>query len=160
MLDRHQTCNSIYQLRLSVSVNTCHAENLAFSYLERYIVNRSLSMMSGFYSQILHFQNRFSRCHLRFIYDKVDLASNHHLRHLLFGCLCHLDSSDVFSFSQNTASICNFFDLIELMCDKDNGFSFCDQLLHHLHQFTDLLWCQNCCRLVKDQDIIVAVEHL
>ena len=27
-------------------------------------------------------QNRFSRCHLRFVYDKVDLASDHHLRAL------------------------------------------------------------------------------
>ena len=46
------------------------------------------------------------------------------------------------------------------MCDKDNGFSFCDQLLHHLHQFTDFLWCQNCCRLVKDQDFGIAAKQL
>ena len=45
------------------------------------------------------------------------------------------------------------------MSNKNNGFSLCHKLLHYFHKLLDLLRSQYCGRLVKNQNIIVTVQH-
>ena len=46
------------------------------------------------------------------------------------------------------------------MRNEQNGLSFGCQILHDLHELFNLLRCQYCSRLIEDQDLVVAVEHL
>ena len=45
------------------------------------------------------------------------------------------------------------------MGNKEDAFSLFCKPLHDLHQFFDLLYSQHRCRLVKDQDLIIPVQH-
>ena len=45
------------------------------------------------------------------------------------------------------------------MGDEQDGLAFSGKAAHDLHQFVDLLGCQDRRRLVEDQDLIVTVEH-
>ena len=46
------------------------------------------------------------------------------------------------------------------MGNEQDRLSFRDQVLHDLHEFFDLLRCQDCRRLIEDQDLIIPVQHL
>ena len=46
------------------------------------------------------------------------------------------------------------------MCDEQNTLALFAETAHDLHQLVDLLGRQNSGRLVKDQDLIVTIEHL
>jgi hypothetical protein len=46
------------------------------------------------------------------------------------------------------------------MRDEQNGFALVREILHNLHQFLDLLRRQHCRRLIKDQHLVITVEHL
>ena len=46
------------------------------------------------------------------------------------------------------------------MRDEEDGLSLCRQILHDLHELFDLLGGQHGGGLVKDQDLVVAVQHL
>ena len=46
------------------------------------------------------------------------------------------------------------------MGDKQDGLALCCQVLHNLQQLIDLLGSQNRSRLIEDQDLVVAVQHL
>ena len=46
------------------------------------------------------------------------------------------------------------------MRDKQNTLALCRQILHDLHQFLNLLRSQYCSRLIKNQDLIVTIQHL
>ena len=58
------------------------------------------------------------------------------------------------------AAVSHSHDLVELMGDEQDGLALLLEPAHDLHQFVDLLRGQHSGRLVKDQDLVVAVQHL
>ena len=46
------------------------------------------------------------------------------------------------------------------MGNEQNGFALCRQILHDLHKLLDLLRRQHRSRLVENEDLVVAVQHL
>ena len=155
-----QSGKSVDQFTLTVSVDSGNADDLTFSYLERYVAYCIFFMGFACDCHSLNIQNNFARLGRCFFYFKADVSSNHHGRKLLRCSILNINSVDIFSLAENGAAVCYFHDLIQFMSDKKNAFSFGCQTFHDLHQLCDLLNGQNCCRFVKDQDLIVTVQHL
>ena len=62
--------------------------------------------------------------------------------------------------AQHGAAVGHGHDLGQLVGDEEDALALGGQILHDLHELVDLLRGQHGGRLVKDQDLIVAVEHL
>ena len=45
------------------------------------------------------------------------------------------------------------------MSDKQNALSLCRQIFHDHHELLDFLRSKYCCRLIKDQDFIITIQH-
>ena len=45
------------------------------------------------------------------------------------------------------------------MGNKQNTFTFCCKVLHDHHKLIDLLGSKYRCRLIKDQDLIITIQH-
>ena len=109
-----------------------------------------------------HITNRercSQRLHFFLLHDKVHFAAYHHFGHLLLAGTCHINGSDTASFSKYGTAVCHCLNLSQFVCDEQNGFSFGYQLFHDFHKLIDLLGCQHSGGFVKDEDIIIAVEH-
>ncbi len=46
------------------------------------------------------------------------------------------------------------------MADKQDGLTFFDKVFHDVHQIVNFLRCQYSRWLIKDQDVVVTVQHL
>ncbi len=91
--------------------------------------------------------------------EKLHVAANHHAGQLFFGSFADVDGADVLALAQDRAAVGNCHDLVELVGDEEDGFSFFCEVLHDLHQLVDFLRRQNRGRLVEDQNFVVTVEH-
>ena len=95
-----------------------------------------------------------------FVNVEIDVAADHHGGQLFHRGVFCFHRPDVFPLAQNRTAVSHSHDLRQLMADKEDGFSFCGKVPHDLHQFFDLLRGQHGCGLVKDQDLVVTVQHL
>ena len=100
-----QTCKSVYQLRLSVSVDTCNTDNLPFSHIERYIFYSIILMNLGRHRQSLYIEHHICRISIILVYFQLYRTAYHHVGKLLLVCILGVYRSDVLSLSQNCNSV-------------------------------------------------------
>ena len=105
---------------------------------------------------IQHYLSRFCRF---LLYFKAYISSHHHSGQLLRSGIFCLHRTYIFSLPKDCTAVRDFHDLIQLVRNKEDTFSFFCKSLHDLHQLFDLLYSQYCRRLVKDQDLIIPVQH-
>ena len=94
------------------------------------------------------------------MHDEFDIAADHHAGKLRLVGLGDVDGADVLALAQDGAAVSDRHDLVELMGNEEDGLSLGRQILHDLEELFDLLRRQNGRRLVEDEDLIVAIEHL
>ena len=153
-----QTGQPIDQFRLTVSVDSCNTDDFTFPHLEIHILNCVFFILS-LNAHVLYVQHDLSRLSRLLLYFKAYISSHHHSGQLLrCGVLC-LNSPHIFSFPEDGTSVGNFHDLVQLVGNKKDAFSLFCKSFHDLHQLFDFLYRQYCRRLVKNQDLIIPVQH-
>ena len=94
------------------------------------------------------------------LHVEANVAPHHHGGKLLHGGVLRLHGADVLALAQDGAAVGHGHDLVELVGDEQDALALGGQILHDLHQLIDLLRRQHGGRLVEDEDLVVAVEHL
>ena len=111
-------------------------------------------------SQTLHIQHHITGIRRLLLHLQLHRTANHHVGQFLLIGIADVDGTNILTLAKNRATVGNCHDLIELMGNEQDGFTLLGKPLHGCHQFLDLLGSQYCGRLVENQDLIVAVEHL
>ena len=152
--------DALDQLRLPVAVDACDADDLTRAHVKADVFNSRFLMQMGRHRKIAHLEDR--RAGVTFVFDDLKLhrSADHHSGQLLLGDVRRVDRADAFSLAQNRHAVRHRHDLVELVRDKQNRLAVGGKALHDLHQLVDLLRGEYRRRLVKDQDLVVAVEHL
>ena len=109
---------------------------------------------------MLHVEQHVARRARLFFHVEVDAAPDHHGRELLGGGIFRLDRADALALAQNGAAVGHGHDLLQLVRDEQDRLALGREPAHDLHQLADLLRGEHGGRLVEDEDLIVAVEHL
>ena len=91
---------------------------------------------------------------------EADAAADHHGRQLLRRGVGGLDRADVLALAQHRAAVRDRHDLGELVGDEEDALALGGEVAHDLHELVDLLRGEDGGRLVEDQDLVFAVEHL
>jgi hypothetical protein len=94
------------------------------------------------------------------IHHQLDGTADHHAAQFFLGGVGGLHGAHVAALAQHGHPIGDLHDLVQLMGNKQDALALPGQAPHDLHQFFDLLRGQHGGRLVEDQHLIVAVEHL
>ena len=149
----------LYQLRLSVAVYTCQANDLAASDIQVEAF-QNLDTTIILCMKIFNIQNNFTRILVFFVNFKVYITAYHHGCQLIFIDICYLHRLNVFTLTDNGTVIRGSCDLFQLMGNKDNALAICGQIVNDLHQALDLLGCQGSGRLVEDQCFRSTVQNL
>ena len=112
------------------------------------------------HAHITHAEHGIRR--LGFVLHHLQLhrTAHHHVGQLLLVGIGGIDSTYIFALTQNSDTIRHLHDLVELMGDKEDGFTLLTEVFHNGHQLVDLLGCQNGSGFIKNQNLIIAVEHL
>ena len=151
---------TIDELRLSVAVDTGDADDLAPAHLQGHVLDGVVLMYLAGHGHVLHVQHHLAGLAGLFLHMEIDVTAHHHGGQLLDGGVLGLYGADVLALAQDGAAVGHGHDLVELVGDEKDGLALGRQILHDLHQLVDLLRRQHGGRLVEDQDLVIAVEHL
>ena len=160
VLDRLKPRQAVDQLRLTVAVDAGDADDLTRTHLKRYVVHGVVLVLPGGDRQVLHVEQHVARRARLFLHVEIDAAPDHHGRKLLGGGIFRLDRADALALAQNGAAVGHGHDLLQLVRDEQDRLALGREPAHDLHQLADLLRGEHGGRLVEDEDLIVAVEHL
>ena len=160
VLDRLKPRQAVDQLRLTVAVDAGDADDLARAHLKRYVMHGVVLVLPGGDRQVLHVEQHVARRARLFLHVEIDAAPDHHGRELLGGSIFRLDRADALALAQNGAAVGHGHDLLQLVRDEQDRLALGREPAHDLHQLADLLRGEHGGRLVEDEDLIVAVEHL
>ena len=155
-----QTGQTVDKLTLTISVNTGDTDDLSGPHVKADAVHGILLAALGGNGQILYTEHDLTGFGGLLAHFQLNGTAHHHVGQGLLVRILSLHSTDILTLTQNGHAVGYRHDLIQLMGDEQNGFAFTGKLLHGCHQLVDLLRSQNGGRLVKNQDLIVTVEHL
>ena len=147
-----KSCNSLNQLGLTIAINTSNTNNLTSSDIKRKSLN-SWNTTVFFNNKIFYRQDSFLRISRLFSSLEGNSPSHHHFSQILVSCTSDFNCFNGFSATNNRYAVRNCPNFIQLVSDKNDRLSFFDEILHDFHQFIDLSWRQNGCRLVKDKNV-------
>ena len=116
--------------------------------------------MFGCHRHPLDIQNHLARLHGLFVDDKADVPAHHHGGKFFRRGILNIHGADVPALAKNRTPVGHLHDLCQLVGDKENTLSLPRHPLHDLHQVLNLLRRQHRGRLVKNQNLIIPVEHL
>ena len=117
-------------------------------------------MQAAGHRQSLHIKNDLAGLGLLLIDIKADAAAHHHERQLLAAGIPDIHRTDQPSLAQHRAAVGHLHDLGQLVGDEQDALAFPGKAAHHFHQLVDLLRGQYRRRLIKDQYLIIPVQHL
>ena len=155
-----QTGQTMDQLSLSVSVDTGNADDFSLPDFKGDAFHCIILMQLGWNPQSFHLQNHILRLSRLFLYFQLNRTSHHHVGQFLFIGILRIDRSDIFPLPKNSNPIGYRHDFIQFMRDEQDGFAFLRKPSHNFHKFVDFLWRKNRCRFIKNQDIVISVQHL
>ena len=158
--ERLQTGQAVDQLRLAVAVDTGDADDLAAAHLKADVLDGVVLMHLARDGHVLDVEHDLAGLTGGLFHMEIDAAADHHGRQLLHRGVLRLDGADVLTLAQNRAAVRDGHDLRELVGDEEDGLALLGEVLHDLHQLVDLLRRQHGRRLVENENLIVAVEHL
>ena len=154
-----QTGNGLQQLLLAVAGDARNAEDFAAVDREGRIVQHgdALGAADG---QMFNVQPLDRVDRLGAFNVQLDLLADHHLGQLsLVGVLCG-DVADILALAQDGDTVTDGQDLVQLVGDDDDRLAVGLHVADDAEQLLGLLRGQNCRRLVEDQDVRAAVQHL
>ena len=155
-----QSGNTVDQFALSVALDACDADDLAGADLEGNVVYGIALTAFRRHTQILYLQHHVRGLSRLFLYSEFHVPSHHHTGQLGTVTILHVHRAHILALTQNGTAVSHCHDLIQLMGDKQNGFSFCGQIPHNLQKLLDLLGGQHRCGLIEDQYLVIPVQHL
>ena len=155
-----QAGQAVYQLGLAVAINARDTQDLPAARGKGHIVHGVLLVQLAGHGKVLYLQHRLAGLRRGFLHLQLDRAAHHHIAQLLLVGLGRIDGADIFALAQYGAAVRHRHDLIEFMTDKEDALALLGQVAHDLHQLIDLLRGQYGGRLIKDKDLIIAVQHL
>ena len=158
--DLVQAGQAVDELRLAVAVDAGDADDLARADIERHMIDGVALVQVRQDAQILHMQNLLAGVSRRLVDDELHGAADHHVRQLLLVRVAGVDRADALTLAQDGHAVSHGHDLIELVRDEEDGLALARKLLHRGHELVDLLRGEHGGRLVEDENLIVAVEHL
>ena len=159
-LHRLKSGDAVDELGLAVAVNTGDADDLARVHVERHALDGVVVVHLGGDGHLLDAEHNVAGLGLVLMYDEFDVAADHHAAEFFFGRVLDVDGADAFALAQNGDSVRDGHDLVELVGNEEYALAFGGEVLHYLHQFVDLLRGEHGGRLVEDEYLVVAVEHL
>ena len=155
-----QSRQAVDQLRLAVAVDAGDTDDLSRPDRKGDILDGVVVVELGGHRHALHHQNGILGLGRLLVDHEFHVPAHHHAGELLPAGVRDVHRADVLAFPQDRAAVRHGHDLVELVGDEQDGLALCRQILHDLHQLVDLLGCQHGCRLVKNQDLVVPVQHL
>ena len=157
--NRLQTGDRLQKLALPRSGDTGNAENLARAGGEGHIVEH-LHALVAHAGQPAHDQPVLRILRLGAGDVQIHLLANHHLGQLRLVRLGGVDRADIFALAQHGNTVGQRQHLVQLVGDDQNRLAVVAHTAQHGKQLLRLLRRQHGGRLVQDQDIRTAVEHL
>ena len=151
---------AVDELSLAVAVDAGNADDLARTHGKRHVVHGVALVQVRQDAQVLHMQNLLAGAGRRLVDDELHGAADHHVRQLLLVRVAGVDGADALALAQDGDAVGHGHDLIELVRDEEDGLALARKLLHRGHELVDLLRGEHGGRLVENEDLIVAVEHL
>ena len=128
--------------------------------LQRHIADGVVFVDLGGHGQVLDVQHGLARRARLLVHLEADLAAHHHGGQLLCRRVAGVDGADILALAEHGAPVGDGHDLRELVGDEEDGLALGRKVFHDLHQLVDLLRGEDGGRLVEDEDLVVAVEHL
>ena len=155
-----QTGQAVDKLGLAVALNARQADDLTGVHLEGDILDGILLALIIVHGHVLHVQHHGTGlCRLLF-HLQLHITAHHHAGKFFLGGVLDVHGAHVLALAQHGAAVGHGHDLVQLVGNEQDGLAFLLEPAHDLHQFVDLLRGQHCGRLVEDQDLVVAVQHL
>ena len=151
--------DGLQQLLLAGAGDARNAQDFAAEGLEGHVV-QGLDPLVIPAGQALDLQAEIPVLGLRPVDVQAHRPAHHHLGELLgvgVGCV---DGADVLALAQHCDAVGHGHNLVELVGDEENALALLGKLLHGGHQLINLLGGEDGGGLVKDQNLVVAVEHL
>ena len=158
-IERAQAGQHFDQLALPVALDAGYADDLAGARLQRNVAQRRLAVVI-LRRNVLHVEHDRPRLRLVFVNGEDDFAADHHRGQRGLGRGLGVGFAYYLAVAQHNDAVADAQHFLELVRDEDDRFALAAQQLHHVEQPVDLLWRQDRCRLVQDEDIGVAVERL
>ena len=118
-----------------------------------------MSLLFTFYDKSVHRKHHAGGLRLLLFDRELHFVPHHHLRERFPVRVRHIDRTDIPSAAQHRTAVCNRLNLIQLVRDKYNRLPLADELPHNVHQLVNLLRRQHRRGLIKNQDIVITVEH-
>ena len=158
--ERFQTAQAVDELRLAVAVDTGDADDLARADIQADVVDRVVLVELGSDAHILNVKYHIAGFG-RVLFDlQLHRAAHHHVGQGLLVGVAGVHRADVAALAENGNAVGHLHDLVELVGNEEDALPLGGEILHDLHQLVDLLRGQHRSGLVKDQDLVVPVEHL
>ena len=158
--ERLQAGQAVDELRLAVAVDAGKADDLAAADLERNVLDGIVLVELGGHGHALHLEHDLAKLGRLLVHMEADAAADHHGGQLLRRGAGGLDRADVLALAQHRAAVGDRHNLGELVGDEKNALALGGEVAHDLHELVDLLRGEDGGRLVEDQDLVFAVEHL
>ena len=158
-LHRHQARDGLQQLALTAAGHARHAEDLAAVEGKAGVVQRdhALGIDAG---DVLDVQPSCQVHRLRAVDVQLHALAHHHLGQTADGGVFRLHGSDVLALAQHRHPVGQLQHLVELVGDDDDGVAIVAHVAQHVEQPLRLLRREHCGRLVENQDLRAAIEHL
>ena len=155
-----KACQAVDKLRLTIAVDTGDADDLSRADGEGNVVHGVALLHVGVDAEVVDLQDLSRRLGLVLRDLELHGAADHHVGKLLLGGLARVDRADVLALAQDAHAVGDLHDLVELVGDEQDGLAFAGKLLHRGHELFGLLRGEHRGRLVEDEDLVVAIQHL
>ena len=155
-----QTGQAVDKLGLAVALNARQADDLTGVHLEGDILDGILLALVVVHGHVLHVQHHGTGI-CRFLFHlQLHITAHHHAGKFFLGGVLDVYGAHVLALAQHRAAVGHGHDLVQLVGNEQDGLAFLLEPAHDLHQLVDLLRGQHSGGFVKDQDLVVAVQHL
>ena len=154
-----QTGKAVYQFALAVAVDARNAYDFTLADLERYVIDRIALMGMRGHCHPLDRKHHLAGRGRRLFHLKLNRPAHHHIGQGLLVGVFGIHRAHIFALAQYGDPIGHRHDLVQLVGDEEDALPLLGKLTHGGHQLVDLLGSQHGGRLVKNEDLIVPVEH-
>ena len=155
-----QAGQTVDELGLAVALDARQTNDLACVHLEGHVLHHVLLALVVVDGNILHVQHGLAGVRGLLFHLQLHVAAHHAAGKLFLGGTLDIHRAHILALAQHGAAVGHSHDLVELMGDEKDGLALLFEPAHDLHQLVDLLRGQHSGGFVKDQDLVVAVQHL
>ena len=155
-----QPGQGIDQVGLAVAVDARDAHDLARAGGEGNVLHGIALVQAGGHAQMLHSQHGVGGLCRVLLHHQLHGTADHHAAQFLLRGGGGVYRAHVAALAQHRHAVGNLHDLVELVGDEQNALALLGQPPHDLHQLFDFLRGEHGGGLVKDEHLVIAVEHL